>query len=214
MTTLCSLPNQEYLIESLHKIHTNQIPGDIVETGVFRGGMMMIAATTLLELGNIRDLWLYDTYQGMPEAGEHDQKLDGSPMLGKHVCTLGEVKGNMLSTGYPKEFIHYVKGNVEDTLPSHLPEEISLLRLDTDFYTSTQASLENLFPRLHPEGILIIDDYHCWKGCQKAVKEYFPSFEIIKIDKSAVEVIPLPSSPASPDQYTSSPSGPLTHESH
>ncbi len=78
----------------------------------------------------------------------------------------------MLSTGYPKEKIHLIKGKVEDTIPENIPKEIALLRLDTDWYESTKHELIHLFPLLKPNGILIIDDYGHWEGARKAVDEY------------------------------------------
>jgi hypothetical protein len=66
---------------------------------------------------------------------------------------------------------------VEDTIPSHAPEQIAVLRLDTDWYESTKHELFHLFPRLSKNGILIVDDYGCWAGSRKAVDEYFADFE-------------------------------------
>ena len=79
----------------------------------------------------------------------------------------------MASTGYPLDRITLCKGMVEDTLPSQAPNEISILRLDTDWYDSTKHELEVLYPRLSPGGVLIIDDYGYWAGARKAVDEYF-----------------------------------------
>jgi O-methyltransferase len=62
---------------------------------------------------------------------------------------------------------------VEDTIPASVPEQIALLRLDTDWYESTKCELEILFPRLVKGGVIIIDDYGCWQGARKAVDEYF-----------------------------------------
>jgi hypothetical protein len=91
--------------------------------------------------------------------------------------TFEETSNNILSTGYPIEKLHFVKGLVEDTLPNNKIDKISLLRLDTDWYESTKIELEILFPKLVSGGILIIDDYGHWKGCQKAVDEYFDMIE-------------------------------------
>ena len=66
-----------------------------------------------------------------------------------------------------------IKGKVEETIPKHIPEQISLLRLDTDFYESTKHELIHLYPRLSKYGILIVDDYGHWSGAKKAVDEYF-----------------------------------------
>ena len=83
------------------------------------------------------------------------------------------VKKNIFSIGYDPEKIHFVQGKVEDTIPATIPEKISLLRLDTDWYESTKHELEHLFPRLSKGGILILDDYGHWQGARKAADEYF-----------------------------------------
>ena len=74
--------------------------------------------------------------------------------------------------GYPPERLHFVKGMVEDTIPTVMPPEIALLRLDTDFYYSTKHELVHLYPRLASGGVLIIDDYGAMPGCRRAVDEY------------------------------------------
>jgi len=88
-------------------------------------------------------------------------------------ASLDDVKANVLSTGYAPSKIRFVQGKVEDTIPATLPGPIAILRLDTDWYESTKHELEQLFPLLHPRGILLIDDYGYWAGARKAVDEYF-----------------------------------------
>ncbi len=83
------------------------------------------------------------------------------------------VREAMLSTGYPAERIHLVKGLVEDTIPAQAPEQLAMLRLDTDWYASTKHELEQLYPRLAEGGVLIVDDYGHYEGARKAVDEYF-----------------------------------------
>lgn len=78
----------------------------------------------------------------------------------------------MALSHYPTQNIHYIKGKVEDTIPQNAPDQIALLRLDTDWYESTKHELVHLFPRLVKGGVLIIDDYGYWKGARKAVDEY------------------------------------------
>lgn len=86
------------------------------------------------------------------------------------------VRNNVRVTGYPLSHVHFVKGKVEDTLPrTKPPEPIVLLRLDTDFYHSTKAELEHLYPLLVSGGMLIIDDYCIYPGCRLAADEYFAS---------------------------------------
>jgi hypothetical protein len=84
-----------------------------------------------------------------------------------------EVEDNMKATGYPVENMKFIKGKVEETLLIDFPEKISILRLDTDYYTSTKAELEILYDRLVPGGVLILDDYGHWQGARKAVDDYF-----------------------------------------
>jgi O-methyltransferase len=79
----------------------------------------------------------------------------------------------MFSTGYPKEELIFVKGKVEDTIPVIIPEKIGLLRLDTDWHDSTYHELDYLFPRLSTNGVIIIDNYGCYRGAREAVDKYF-----------------------------------------
>lgn len=172
-------------------IHTNGIPGSIVECGVWRGGSMMVVAITLLQLGDTsRDLYLFDTFEGMTAPSDKDVDFTGTSASELLVsqdrtdprsiwcyASIEEVMGNMVSTGYPRNKIHLVKGRVEDTLPRNAPDCISLLRLDTDWYESTLHELNCLYPRLSRYGVLIIDDYGHWKGAKEAVNQYFQHFE-------------------------------------
>ncbi len=88
-------------------------------------------------------------------------------------ASLEDVRTNLASIGYPEEMCHFIKGNVLQTVPCERPREIAILRLDTDWYESTLHELRHLYPRLSHRGILIIDDYGSWQGCQKAVDEFF-----------------------------------------
>ncbi|MFI4973000.1 MAG: TylF/MycF/NovP-related O-methyltransferase [Caulobacterales bacterium] len=162
------------------------VPGAVVECGVWKGGSSMAVAYTLIAAGRTdRDLYLFDTFEGMTAPSEHDRRaadsapagdlLDASTVGDKIRCysSLEEVRANMLATGYPAKRVTYVRGKVEDTLPDRAPDQIAILRLDTDWYESTRHELEHLYPRLSPGGVLIIDDYGAWEGARKAVDEYF-----------------------------------------
>lgn len=180
------------LIHVLHYLHENKIKGDIVECGVWRGGSMMAAAKTLQALGDTsRNLWLFDTFEGMTAPTEHDISHSGTTAAEKFekrrtgddssnwcYASLEEVRNNVSKTGYPADRLRFIKGKVEDTLPGEAPPEIAFLRLDTDWYESTLHELETLFPRLVPGGILIIDDYADWSGARKAVEEYLAKHSI------------------------------------
>jgi O-methyltransferase len=175
------------LIEAVKYIEKNSIPGAIVECGVWKGGSMMAVAKTLQHLGNTsRDLFLYDTFEGMSEPDERDKTYNGTPAeellssdtdktknLTWAFSTLESVQEAMVSTRYPETRVKYIRGKVEDTIPGVLPSEIALLRLDTDWYESTRHELLHLYPLLKKGGILILDDYGHWAGAKKAVDEYF-----------------------------------------
>jgi len=190
--SMTSTANRYALYQAIKYLVKHDIPGDIVECGVWRGGSSMIAALTLVALGDTdRRIWLYDTYEGSTEPGEvdvraydgasaqkiwkdwnesHDETWISSP--------LEDVKANMASTGYPEEKFVYVQGMVEDTIPGNTPSEIALLRLDTDWYQSTYHELSHLFPTVSRNGVLIIDDYGWWKGSKAATDQYFSELNV------------------------------------
>jgi O-methyltransferase len=192
--TLTSPERMYALIEAVRYIVKNQIPGDIVECGVWKGGSMMLVAQTLIELNNKDyELYLFDTFEGTTKPTEIDKDHLGNSMLkvwekefeckeklpkSADYVPLEQVKENLFSSGYSKEKIHFIKGKVENTIPKNSPEKISILRLDTDWYESTKHELENLFPKLSSGGILIIDDYGHFRGSKKAVDEYFEKNKI------------------------------------
>lgn len=165
------------------------VPGGVVECGVWRGGSMLAVARTLLACGDTsRDLYLFDTYTTMPEPGPADFDIEGrhvseyfDEMMAHPYFTylpLDSVRAVLEGSGYPVEKLHFVEGFVEDTIPSEAPEAIALCRLDTDFYASTAHEMQHLFPRMSPDGVLIIDDYGEFRGARKAVDEYLDQHRI------------------------------------
>ena len=184
--TVTTPPRIFSLIEAVKYITSNDIPGDVVECGVWRGGSMMAVARTLCRLEDERrHLYLFDTFEGFPppepidvsfegETAEHYLTNQSREERGSHWCyaPLGEVKEAMGTIGYKRDHIHFVKGPVEETIPDQAPERIALLRLDTDWYKSTHHELVHLYPRLSSGGVLIIDDYGHWRGAREATDEY------------------------------------------
>jgi hypothetical protein len=185
--TMTSLERLYSLYTSVQYILDNQIEGDLVECGVWKGGSSMMMALSLLQRGHSeRSIYLYDTFEGMSEPTSEDKTFVGESaqsLLERDekedpdsiwcYSSLEEVKKNMDKTGYPSHRIHYIKGKVEDTLSGEKPGSIALLRVDTDWYASTKCELEQLYPLLSHKGILIIDDFGHWEGAKKAVVEYF-----------------------------------------
>jgi O-methyltransferase len=183
--TMSSAERLYALYEAVRYVVARNIPGDIVECGVWRGGSMMMAAYTLRESGETgRRLWLYDTFTGMSDPTGLDIEAPTGRLANPrdhYWCEASEevVRQNMAATGYPTERVQYVRGKVEDTIPARVPNRIALLRLDTDFYESTHHELAHLWPRVEPGGVLILDDYGWWEGARRAVDEYFADRPIL-----------------------------------
>lgn len=184
--TLVSAGKSFALYNAVRYISRNKIPGDFVECGVWAGGQAMIMAYALLKEGDTeRQIHLYDTYRGMSDPTEADVAIRSQEPAKvkweKEIRTdynewcyasLQDVKANVFSTGYPQERILFVEGKVEETIPGKIPNKISLLRLDTDWYESTYHEFKYLYPILEIGGVLIIDDYDTWEGSRKATDQY------------------------------------------
>lgn len=174
-----------------HVVQTN-VPGAIVECGIWKGGAVMASLLTMRQMNaSDREYFLYDTFEGMPPPTSADIQHDGEALeaaFARRKLSEGtsswcrgeysEVERNLRSTGYPASRIQLVKGRVEETIPVIMPDQIAVLRLDTDWYASTRHELEHLYPRLSTGGVLIVDDYGHWRGARRAVDEYFASHRI------------------------------------
>ncbi|MBK7691453.1 MAG: class I SAM-dependent methyltransferase [Bacteroidetes bacterium] len=201
--TMTSIERMFALYKGVEYIVKNNIPGDFVECGVWKGGSSMLIALTLLKFGvTDREIWMYDTYEGMSEPGDKDKDAQGNTahetwaklkLSGKSgwcVSSLDEVKNNLSTINYPTNKLNFVPGMVEDTIPHSIPKkEIALLRLDTDWYESTKHEMNFLYPLLGKSGVLIIDDYGHWEGAKKAIEEYLQEHDTFlflhKIDYTA-----------------------------
>lgn len=168
-------------------ILNKNIDGDFVECGVWRGGHSILAKK-ILELNNSnKKVWMFDTFSGMTEPTEVDKKFSSKDKaIKKYTETLNndfsrwcyssieEVKDNCKKASLNLTGINFIKGDILDKLENtKLPNKISFLRLDTDWYESTKKELEYLYPLLVKHGVITIDDYGSWEGSKKAVDEYF-----------------------------------------
>ena len=185
--TMTSVERMYALYKGVEYIEAARIPGAIVECGVWRGGSVMIALATLLALGKAdRDIYLFDTFEGLPRPDDA-KDIDilgnraihgwlpharGNEQSNWAYASLDDVRANVALTGYPSEQIHFIKGMVENTIPAQAPNSIALCRLDTDWYTSTRHEMIHLYPRIPVGGVLIIDDYGHFRGARDAVDEY------------------------------------------
>lgn len=197
--TLATIASVQYVVE-------RSIEGAIVECGVWRGGQMMAAAWTLRMLGEVRDLYLFDTFAGMTVPDSRDRDLSGTEAIatyqesarrpvGERWCeaVMGVVNRNLRSTDYPSERVHLVAGDVCETLPNSAPQSISYLRLDTDWYKSTAHELRHLYPRVTVQGLVTVDDYGHWQGARQATDEFIEEHSLRvflhRIDYSARQFV-------------------------
>jgi len=185
--SMTSVTRMYTLYNSIKYILDNNIEGDIVECGVWKGGSIMLCVDILLNCNKKnRKIWLYDTYKGMSRPTDKDINSgfrERAFYKWKHrqkathnnwcYSPISNVKENLHSTGYPEENLKFIVGKVEDTIPREIPNKISLLHLDTDWYESTYHELKHLFPLLSKNGVLIVDDYGFWQGSRDAVDQYF-----------------------------------------
>lgn len=162
------------------------VQGAFVELGVARGGSASLMGRVAFSNpnGEHRDLWLFDSFEGLPRPGVEDFVGDDPRNTGDHLRALPE--GSCLGTiedvrqrlfveeGFPEDRVHLVKGWFQDTLPDHAEAvgPVSVLRIDGDWYESTKVSLEYLFDAVVPGGFVIVDDYFSCVGCKKAVDEF------------------------------------------
>jgi hypothetical protein len=174
------------LLKAIEYADRNDLVGDVVECGVWRGGNVMMSKEYRNGSSISRRFWLYDTFAGMTEPTEHDITPGGNRAMQTFLArrkadhtdwayaSLEEVRSNFEMFGLLDDSVVFRKGMVEDTLPTEpLPDQIAVLRLDTDWYESTLVELQVLYPRLVQGGVLIVDDFGDWLGAKKAVDEYF-----------------------------------------
>jgi hypothetical protein len=188
--TMTSWERLYALYKSVQYTVENRIPGDLVECGVWRGGSMKLVAQLLRSLGDTtRTLFLYDTFEGMTEPDPaididfsgNEAAKDWHEVQRRGVkwayAPVEEVEEIIATSGYPMEKVKLVKGLVEETIPATIPASIALLRLDTDWYSSTKHEMEHLYPKLSTQGILILDDYGHYQGARRGVDEYFSKLD-------------------------------------
>lgn len=169
------------LYDSIIRVHDNEVPGDLAETGVWMGGNILLMAMMCKRIGSDKTIWAYDTFEGMPDPGRHDLRHDGKkPDFSSRnnlIAPIDLVSATVKKSGYDN--VRFVKGKIEDTIPGNIPQKIALLRTDTDFYSSTKHTLSHLHPLISPGGVFINDDYYHFEGAKRAVDEYEIAFERI-----------------------------------
>ena len=190
MVGLARLNNVQQCVEDVIR---NGVPGDLIETGVWRGGVT-IFMRSILRAYNVTDrvVWAADSFAGLPRPDVDqfpDDEGDPHHLHTELAVSLDEVKSNFERYGLLDDQVRFLKGFFRDTLPNSPVRKLAVLRLDGDMYESTIESLEYLYPKLSRGGYVIVDDFS-YPPCMKAVTDYRHRNgivdPIIKIDWSGV----------------------------
>jgi len=173
--TMIGLRRLDNLKHCIADILKNNVAGDLIETGVWRGGSTIFMRALLkVYQDNTRLVWVADSFQGLPKPDPSHYPADTGDTLWKDsrlAISLEEVKGNFTRYGMLDNQVRFLVGWFRDTLPTAPIERLALLRLDGDLYESTMDSLHYLYPKVSIGGYIIIDDYSL-PCCKAAVDDY------------------------------------------
>ncbi len=192
--TMVGLTRLDNVQQCLENVISDDVPGDFIETGVWRGGVCIFARGLLKAYGiKDRQVWVADSFEGIPTTDDTSHPLDQELQLHASNDVLGvsqsEVEANFSSYGLLDDQVQFLRGWFRDTLPVAPIERLAVLRLDGDLYESTMDALDNLYPKLSVGGYVIIDDYLI-PACKQAVHEYRDRHgiqdEIVRIDHCSV----------------------------
>ena len=180
--TMVKNQNLRLLYDLVSEIIERQMPGDIVECGVWNGGsaaMMGVASMEDPLEKKTRNIWLFDSFEGLPPPGDRDGDMERQsyfPGWNKgNIKLVQEVFGKF---SYPSENLKIVPGWFDETIVREPIERIVILHIDADWYQSVRTVLELLYSRVVPGGYVVLDDYGLWPGCERAVLDYFAEHEI------------------------------------
>jgi len=191
MVGLKRLDNIQFCVEDVIK---RQIPGDLIETGVWRGGstIFMRAILKAYDIAD-RNVWVADSFEGLPMPNEDQYPADkGDPhyKFAELAVSLEQVRENFAKYDLLDDQVKFLKGWFRDTLPTAPIKQLAVLRLDGDMYESTMDALTSLYPKLSVGGYMIIDDYGAIAQCKQAVHDFRNAHqitdEIIGVDWTGV----------------------------
>ena len=181
--TMIGLKRLNNLHSCISRVLRETVPGDFIETGVWRGGACIFMRAALAAYNDpTRQVWVADSFAGLPkpdarypqDAGDRHWKK--SDFLG---IPLDQVKANFSRYGLLDDRVRFLQGWFKDTLPAAPINELAILRVDGDMYASTMDSLQNLYPKLSPGGFVIVDDYGVINACREAVDDFRADKHII-----------------------------------
>ena len=179
--TMIGMKRLDNLDACIQSVVHDGVPGDLIETGVWRGGACIFMRAALEAYGDAeRRVWVADSFQGLPQPDpsrvtDVADALWRSPEL---AISLEQVRSNFDRYGMVDERVRFLPGWFADTLPNAPVEKLDILRLDGDMYDSTMVALESLYPKLSIGGYVILDDYLVVRGCKAATDDFRARYEI------------------------------------
>lgn len=181
----------ENVRKCVEELLANKIPGDLIETGVWRGGCCILMRGVMAAYDDeTRVVYVADSFAGLPQTEREDD--DAASLHFDRTLAVSRDKGAEAFARYGllDDQVRFVEGWFQDTLPGLADRKWSLIRLDGDMYDSTMDALTNLYPRLNPGGFVIVDDYHAYNACRRAVNDFGEkkriSEELVAIDRIGV----------------------------
>ena len=193
--TMIGMQRLTSLQHCVETVLAEDVPGDLVECGVWRGGASILMRAVLAVHGDeTRRVWLADSFAGVPPPDTANYKADKGIKLHHAAGVLAvsetQVRANFERYGLLDDQVRFLPGWFKDTLQDAPIDRIAVLRLDGDLYESTIQALDALYPKLSPGGFCIVDDYHAVQACRQAVADYRQtheiSAEIVEIDGTGV----------------------------
>lgn len=173
--TMVGMELMDHLHRCLDTIVRERVPGDLIETGVWRGGVTIFMRAFLRVHGDPRRVWLADSFEGLPKPNTTDYPQDRGDALWSQsylAVSMDQVKANFRKYNLLDDQVRFLKGFFSDTLPTAPIESLALMRLDGDMYESTIVALRSLYPKLSPGGFVIVDDYGMIPACDQAVHDF------------------------------------------
>lgn len=192
--TMIGLKRMENIQFCVEDVIARGVPGDLIETGVWRGGAV-IFMRAILKAHDVtdRNVWVADSFEGLPASNAEKYPLDAKHKFEQFkqlAVSMEEVQDNFRIYSLLDDQVKFLKGWFRDTLPKAPIQKLAVLRLDGDLYESTIDALENLYPKLQPGGYCIVDDYGDIRACREAVNDYRKrngiTDEIVKVDWTGV----------------------------
>jgi O-methyltransferase len=179
--TMVKTENLKTLYDLVRESKKLRLRGDIVECGVWNGGSAAVMGVASLEgsregsrHSQLRTLWLFDSFQGLPPPGDKDGELEKrSYFAGWNRGDIELVKEVFDIVGFPFDKVRIIPGWFKETLQTAPIKDIALLHIDADWYDSVKTVLDAFFDRVVPGGFVVLDDYGYWQGCNQAVTDFF-----------------------------------------